>query len=197
MERKGLLFEIIVKGIYFVFSIIAAVFVVKNIISFFSLYQANTVNESELYAIVGNTHIGKIFSDIGGFMAIDGNIIKKALISFVNNIEGVAIVFLIMTLFLTLIYFVFIKWNLISSYLKLSFVSIGLYLLKYVFFGLCILMFFKDSYPSLVIALNIGTSLYLIVCVAQLFIFSLWIIKFIFNILADLKSYIKYWKYFI
>ncbi|MBQ8206945.1 MAG: hypothetical protein IJZ77_05720 [Bacilli bacterium] len=192
MERKGLLFEIIVKGIYFVFSIIAAVFVVKNIISFFSLYQANTVNESELYAIVGNTHIGKIFSDIGGFMAIDGNIIKKALISFVNNIEGVAIVFLIMTLFLTLIYFVFIKWNLISSYLKLSFVSIGLYLLKYVFFGLCILMFFKDSYPSLVIALNIGTSLYLIVCVAQLFIFSLWIIKFIFNILADLKSYIKY-----
>ena len=192
MERKGLLFEIIVKGIYFVFSIIAAVFVVKNIISFFSLYQANTVNESELYAIVGNTHIGKIFSDIGGFMAIDGNIIKKALISFVNNIEGVAIVFLIMTLFLTLIYFVFIKWNLISSYLKLSFVSIGLYLLKYVFFGLCILIFFKDSYPSLVIALNIGTSLYLIVCMAQLFIFSLWIIKFIFNILADLKSYIKY-----
>lgn len=71
MERKGLLFEIIIKAIYFIFSIIASVFVVKNIISFFTLYQANTVDESELYAIVGNTHIGKIFSDIGGFMAID------------------------------------------------------------------------------------------------------------------------------
>lgn len=192
MERKGLLFEIIIKGIYFIFSIIASVFVVKNIISFFTLYQANIVEESELYAIVGNTHIGKIFSDIGGFMAIDGNIIKKALISFVNNIEGIAIVFLVMTLILTLIYFVFIKWNLISSYLKLSFIVIGLYLLKYVLFGLCILLFFKDSYPSLVIALNVGTSFYLIICLAQLFVFSLWIIKFIFNILADLKSYIKY-----
>ena len=192
MERKGLLFEIIIKGIYFIFSIIAAVFVVKNIISFFTLYQANIVEESELYAIVGNTHIGKIFSDIGGFMTIDGNIVKKTLISFVNNIEGVAIAFLIMTLILTLLYFVFIKWNLIASYLKLSFITIGLYLLKYVLFGLCILLFFKDSYPSLVIALNVGTSLYLIDCLTQLFVFSLWIIKFIFNILVDLKSYINY-----
>ena len=192
MERKGLLFEIIIKGIYFIFSIIAAVFVVKNIISFFTLYQANIVEESELYAIVGNTHIGKIFSDIGGFMTIDGNIVKKTLISFVNNIEGVAIAFLIMTLILTLLYFVFIKWNLIASYLKLSFITIGLYLLKYVLFGLCILLFFKDSYPSLVIALNVGTSLYLIDCLTQLFVFSLWIIKFIFNILIDLKSYINY-----
>ena len=130
--------------------------------------------------------------NFGQNFLIDGNIVSKTLLSFINNIEIIAIIFLIMTILLALLYFVFTNWTLVSSYLKLSFISIGLYLIKYILYGLCILVFFKDSYPSLALALNIANSLYMIICLLQLFVFSLWIIKFLFNILSDVKSYINY-----
>ena len=192
MEKHKIIYELIIKFIYFIFSIIASVFVVKNIISFITIYNVNVVDEADFYGIIGKTHIGKIFNDIGGYIAIDGNIVSKTLLSFINNIEIIAIIFLIMTILLALLYFVFTNWRLVSSYLKLSFISIGLYLIKYILYGLCILVFFKDSYPSLALALNIANSLYMIICLLQLFVFSLWIIKFLFNILSDVKSYINY-----
>ena len=192
MSKKELISEIVIKGIYFIFSIIASIFVVKNIISFASLYQANSVDEQTLYQIIGKTQIGKIFADLNGVFVIDSTVIIKTLTSFLKNIEVICIVFLVLTLALLLLYFIFTNWSLVASYLKLSAISIVLYLLKYVLFGLSVLIFFKDSYTSIIVALNLGTTLYLLISAAQLFFFSLWIIKFIFNILLDLKSYIQY-----
>ena len=192
MDRKTILFETIIKTVFFVFSIIAAVFVVKNIISMFPLYSINKTDEIEIFDAISKTHIGKIFDNIGASSFINNEIIHKALVSFVYNVETICIIFLIITLSLLFVFFIFPKWKLIASYLKLSAVLILSYISKYLLFALCFLIFYKNTLPSFFITINVGTTLYLIICLIQLFILSLWIIKFIFNILGDIKSYTSY-----
>ena len=95
MERKGMLYEIIIKLTFAIFSFIASVFVVKNIISMLPLFKSFSYDEFELYDVVYKTHIGEIFKDMGIYQQIDGKIILKAVSSFIVNIEWIGIVFLL------------------------------------------------------------------------------------------------------
>lgn len=189
MERKGMLYEIIIKLTFAIFSFIASVFVVKNIISMLPLFKSFSYDEFELYDVVYKTHIGEIFKDMGIYQQIDGKIILKAVSSFIVNIEWIGIVFLLLSVTLSILYFIFIKWKLIGTYLKMSGVFILCYILKYILFACCILIIFKNSLTSISLALIIGTIVYIIFSLPQIFILILWIIKFIFNIGSDIKYY--------
>lgn len=188
MERKGQLIEIIIKSVYFLFSIIAAVFIVKNIISMFPLYKSFQLNEQEMYTFILKTPFGCIYKDIGHVEMIDSNIVSKAILAFIKNIHWCGIIFLTITLIMLFTYFMFIKWQLVGTYLKLSSYLIFAYIAKYILFALSILIFFKDDMNSFALSIIIGTSLYLILSLVEVFILSLFIIKFILNIAFDLKT---------
>lgn len=189
MEKKGILCEMIIKTIFAIFSFIASIFIVKNIISIFPFFNAYSYEEQSLYDVVYKTHIGEIFKDMGIFQQIDNNIVVKAVTSFIINIEWIGIVLLVLTLILLLLYFIFIKWKLLKTYLKMSGILIAFYLLKYILFACCFLIFFKDSLTSVCFSLIIGAIIYIIFSLMELTILFLWIIKFIFNIGNDFKYY--------
>ncbi len=189
MERKGQLIEIIIKSVYFIFSIIAAVFIVKNIISMIPLYRSFQFSEQEMYNFILKTPFGIIYKDIGNVELIDSSIVSRAIVAFIKNIHWGGIIFLIITLIMLFTYFMFIKWQLVGTYLKLSSYLILAHLAKYILFALSILIFFKDDMASFSLSMIIGTSLYLILSLVELFILSLFIIKFILNIANDIKTF--------
>ncbi len=189
MERKGQLIEIIIKSVYFIFSIIAAVFIVKNIISMIPLYRSFQFSEQEMYNFILKTPFGIIYKDIGNVELIDSSIVSRAIVAFIKNIHWGILVFLAITLIMIFTYFMFIKWQLVGTYLKLSSYLILAHLAKYILFALSILIFFKDDMASFSLSMIIGTSLYLILSLVELFILSLFIIKFILNIANDIKTF--------
>lgn len=189
MEKKGIVIEIILKFLFAAFSFIAAIFVVKNIISMSNLLKSFSYDEIELYDAVNSTHLGLIFNDIGVFLKIDGTTIFKVLTSFIANIEWIGIIFLLLSIGVSIVYFIFIKWKVFETYLKMSGLLILCYILKYILFACSILLFFKDNLASLSLALVIGTIIYIIISLFELILFVLWMLKFILNIVGDIKYY--------
>lgn len=189
MEKKGIIIEMTLKFLFAAFSFIAAIFVVKNIISMSFLLKSFSYDETKLYDVVNTTHIGLIFNDIGIFIKIDGSTVLKVLVSFIANIEWIGIIFLLLNIYIGIVYFIFIKWKIFETYLKMSGLLILTYLLKYLLFACSILLLFKDSLTSISLALIVGTIVYILLSLFELTLLLLWMIKFIINIKGDIKYY--------
>ena len=192
MEKKAQLYEIIIKSCFALFSFIAAIFIIKNMLSMFPLYTSFSSDQLGLFELIYNTHIGEILKDIGPVHTINFKLILKGFACFLLNLEWIASLFLLLTLALLVLKFIFIKWSLVGNYLKLSGLLILAYVLKYLMFLLCFALFYKGGESSLALSFVIGTSLYLLLSLGQLIILSLWIIKFIFNIVGDIIYYLKH-----
>lgn len=194
MEKKAQLYEIIIKLSFAIFSFFSAIFVVKNAIFMFPLYRSFSYSETKLYSLIYNTPIGDILNDIGPVTHFSFDVIIKGFVAFLSNVEWIGILFLLMLIVLLLLRFMFINWTLIKQYLKLSLILIGLYILKFALFGILFAIFYKDGARTMALGFVVGTSAFLLVSIAQLFVLSLWIIKFIFNIVNDVKYYYSHWK---
>ena len=192
MEKKAQLYEIIIKFVFAVVSFISAVFVVKNLFFMLPLFNSFSCNERQLYELIYNTQFGGILSHIGVITTFSFNTIVKGFIGFIANIEWIGILFLLLTIALLLLRFIFINWTLVKQYLHLALISILLYILKLALFGLAFDICYKDSTRSIALGFVAGTVVYLITCCAQIFVFSLMIIKFIFNISGDIKYYLSH-----
>lgn len=192
MEKKAQLYEIIIKFVFAVVSFISAVFVVKNLFFMLPLFNAFSCNERQLYELIYNTQFGGILSHIGVITTFSFNTIVKGFIGFIANIEWIGILFLLLTIALLLLRFIFINWTLVKQYLHLALISILLYILKLALFGLAFAICYKDSTRTIALGFVAGTVVYLITCCAQIFVFSLMIIKFIFNISGDIKYYLSH-----
>ena len=192
MEKKSFLYELIIKFIYFLFAFVASVFVVKNIISIFPLFKSFQLDEIQLNDVILKTTFGKIYYDMGVVEYINLKTIFKAISAFFTNIEGIVIVFGIITIAMLLIYFIFTKWKLISYYLNKSNYLAMLYIWKHILFAVCILFFYRNSLSSLSLSFVLGTSIYLILSLIELFILSIWMIKFIFDFIKVLKTIYNY-----
>lgn len=189
MEKKAQLYEIIIKLSFAIFSFFSAIFVVKNAIFMLPLYNSFSCNETQLYSLIYNTPIGNILNDIGPVTYFSFSLIIKGLIAFLNNIEWIGVIFLFMLIILLLLRFMFINWTLVKQYLKLSLILVGLYVLKFALFGILFAIFYRGGERTMALGFVVGTSAFLLVSICQLFILSLWIIKFIFNIVSDIKYY--------
>lgn len=192
MEKKAQLYEIIIKLVFAITAFICSVFVVKNAFFMFPLFTSFSCNETQLYHLIYNTQFGDILNDVGVVINFSFSTLVKGFIGFLNNIEWVGLFFLVLTIALLLLRFMFIKWTLIRQYLKLSLVSIVLYILKFALFGICFSIFYKSNIRTMSLAFVVGTSMYLAICIIQLFVFSLLIVKFIFNISIDIKYYLSH-----
>ena len=192
MEKKAQLYEIIIKLVFAVVAFVCAVFVVKNAIFMFPLYSSFSCNEKQLYELIYNTQFGGILNDIGVITRFSFITIIKGFVGFLNNVEWIGIIFLLLTIGLTLLRFIFINWTLVRQYLKLAMMSIVLYIIKLALFGIAFAICYKDGIRTISLGFVVGTSFYLLTCIAQLFVFSLWIIKFIFNISSDINYYLSH-----
>ena len=192
MEKKAQLYEIIIKFVFAVVSFISAVFVVKNLFFMLPLFNAFSCNERQLFELIYNTQFGGILSHIGVITTFSFNTIVKGFIGFIANIEWIGILFLLLTIALLLLRFIFINWTLVKQYLHLALISILLYILKLALFGLAFAICYKDSTRTIALGFVAGIVVYLITCCAQIFVFSLMIIKFIFNISGDIKYYLSH-----
>jgi hypothetical protein len=196
MEKKGQLFEIIIKALFFIVAIVACIYLIKDVFTMFPLFSKlykDNVDFNLIYDALKNTHVRKIFDTVS-LIGTDNKIsISSYIYSFLVNLPFVSYVFLLLTVALSILYFVFIKWKLLKSYLVVCLSLVGLYVLKYIIFGLAILVSYQnESIRSIVIGLSIGNILYIVVCLFQFFFLSIMILKFIFNISDDLKSYNSY-----
>ena len=194
MERKGRIYEMLIKATYFLLAFIAGVFVMKNIISVFPFFKSISYNDQQFYSAISNTQFGKIYNDIGIVEAIDKNVVANTIIAFFVNIEWIVLIFLVVSIALLFIYFIFIKWELIDYYLKMTAYLFICYFSKYVLFALPILLFYKGTDSSLSMSFIIGSSLYIIISLFEFVILSILIIKFIFSFINDVKYIYTHWK---
>ena len=192
MEKKAQLYEIIIKSVFAVVSFISAVFVVKNLFFMLPLFNSFSCSERQLYELIYNTQFGGILSHIGVITTFSFNTIIKGFVGFIAGIEWIGIIFLLLTIALLLLRFIFINWTLVKQYLHLALISILLYILKLALFGIAFAICYKDSTRTIALGFVVGTVVYLITCCAQIFVFSLMIIKFIFNISGDIKYYLSH-----
>lgn len=154
----------------------------------FPLYRIYQYDEQEIYNAIYKTPFGPIVENMGVIEVIDSSMVLNTLLAFIKNLKWLEIVFLVLTMIMTFVFFLFIKWHFIETYLKLTGYLLFTYLGKYLFFALSILFFYKDDIASFSFSIIIGTSLYLILSIIELFILSLFIIKFILNLRMDLKT---------
>ena len=187
MEKTGQLMEIIIKLVVAIFSIIAAVLVVRNCFSMLGFLSIKPSEEIEFYDVLSKTQIGKIFSDIGVFVRLDLAIILKGLVSFLCNLEVVVILYFHLLVSLIGLYFVFIKWSLLKSYIKMFLIIGASYLLKYIFVLICLAIFNNNNMEGVILSIKIATILYIIVSSIEFVCILLLILKFITNIAGDIK----------
>ena len=192
MEKKAQLYEIIIKLTFALFSFIAAIFVVKNAMFLFPLFKTSSLEEFEIIGLIYKTPFGDILRDTGTQNGINVEILLKGFMSFLSNLESVSVIFLSLIIAILILRFTFIKWSLVKEYLHLSLIVVLLFIVKYVCFGLSIAIFYKDGAQGLANGSIVGSIFFIVFSLAELFIFSLWIIKFIFNIVGDLKYYFSH-----
>ena len=192
MEKKAQLYEIIIKLSFALFSFIAAIFVMKNVLYILPLFKTTFLEEFEILGLIYKTPIGNILKDIGTVNNINVAVLFKGFMSFLSHLEWISVIFLLMMIVLLVFRFIFIKWSLVKDYLHLSLYEILFFILKYICFGLSFAIFYKGGADGMSLACIIGSILFIIFSLAQIFILSLWIIKFIFNIVSDLKYYFSH-----
>ena len=189
MEKKAQLYEIIIKFTFAICAFVSAIFVVKNVIFMLPLYKSFSCDINGLYALIYNTPFGDILNDIGIVKDLSFTVIYKGFVAFLANIEWIGLVFLLLTIALLCLRFMFPKWVLVKQYLYMSLINILLYILKFGLFALAFLIIFKDGPRTVSLSFIVGTSLFILISFFQLIVLSLWIIKFIFNIVSDVKYY--------
>ena len=192
MEKKAQLYEIIIKLSFALFSFIAAIFVMKNVLYILPLFKTSSLEEFEILGLIYKTPIGNILKDIGTVNTINVAVLFKGFMSFLSHLEWISVFFLLMMIVLLMFRFIFIKWSLVKDYLHLSLYEILFFILKYICFGLSFAIFYKGGADGMSLACIVGSILFIIFSLAQIFILSLWIIKFIFNIVSDLKYYFSH-----
>ena len=188
MEKIGQISELAIKIVYGILAFIMSVFIVKNIILMFPLLGSMKLDENSLVQLISTTRIGPIYESIEAYHDVDNKLVSSVIVSFLSNIEWIAIVFLIITILMLFTLFMFIKWKLIASYLKLSGLIAACYLFKYILFGICFLIFFNDSFEGVTRSFLVGTIIYIIVSLFELFLCSLFIIKLVLNFSSDVKA---------
>lgn len=194
MEKKAQLYEIIIKLTFAVISFVAAIFVVKNIISMLPLFKSLSCSEKEIYELIYQTNIGNILNEIGIVSNFNFLLLVKGFVAFLKQTNLLAILFLVIIIATLLLHFIFIKWKLLSSYLKISALIILSYILKYLSFAALFGLIYKYSTYTLALSLTIGNVFYLIFSIFELFLFSLYIVRFVLNISGDIKYYCSHWK---
>lgn len=189
MEKQGYLYEIIIKALYLIVGIVGLITIFSNLINILPLLKSFSLDYSQMHMYIVETEFAPTYKALTSVDYLNGTVIAKVLMSFIVNLPIFSIFFLILTLFIGIICFLFIKWTLIRSYFKLSLVHIALFIIKYVMFGLLLLAFYSSDMKSLAMGLFIGTITYILISIVQIFLHSLWILKFIFNITDDIKEY--------
>ena len=189
MEKKGHLYEIIIKAIFLVVGIIGLILIFSNLIHILPLLNSFSLDYNQMHLYIVDTELAPAYKVLTSVDYLNGSVIVKVLLSFVINLPIFSLLFLLLTLVMGIIYFLFVKWPLIRSYFKLSLVHIGLFIVKYVLFGLLLLAFYSSDMKSLAVGLFIGTITYILISLVQIFLHSLWVLKFIFNISDDIKEY--------
>lgn len=191
MEKRAQLYEIIIKLLMAIIAFITGVFVAKNAVFMLPLFESVGKSEVELYEIIYATSIGDILKDIGVIVNVDLKIILKGFTAFLLNVEWISIVFLLVTLVLLMLSFVFVKWKLVKSYSRISLSIIGLYILKYLLFLLSFALIYKNGEKSMAMSFIVGNSLFMICSFIELFLLCLFVVKFILNIVGDIKYYLE------
>lgn len=189
MEKKSVYYEFLLKCIFFIISFIMAIFIILNVIKIAPLLKSYSISNENLYSLFFKTDVGNIFTHMVVFE--DSNfftMLNEALKALIISLKWIDITFLLLFGILLIAAFIYPKWKLINSYLKLSSFLIATYLLRYISFALCVLYFLKDSVIGLTNGIFFGTIFYLLFCVGMIFIMSLFMIKFIFNVYFDVKN---------
>ena len=196
MKKAGHLYEIIIKSVYLIVGIVGLITIFNGVINIVPLLSSFSYDYSEIQDKVMNTEFNTAFKTLTSVDYFNSSLIMKTVLSFIANLSFLPYIFLIITTLLTILYFLFVKWPLVSSYFKVSLIHILLFIGKYVLFGLTLLIFYTNDIRSLATGLLIGTILYLIFSLLQIFFHSLWILKFILNISEDIKDYNNSWYFY-
>lgn len=187
MEKFGQILEIIIKTIFAAFSIVAVVFLVKNVIFMLMFFKLDGTNEAMFYNVFSNTFIGKVYNTMGAVIDINAMIILRGIVSYFLNLEVICCIFIMLIINLLVLYFIFIKWALLKTYLKMSGIVIASYIFKHAFILLFLAIFNDYSLENVCLALKVGSIFYLLLSIIEFIIFMLWIIKFMVNIVFDIK----------
>ena len=189
MEKKGCLYEIVIKSTYFIIGVIGLILIINGLINIFPMLNSFSLQYSDMHTLILNTEFAEAYKTFSYVDYFNGALIIEVLVSFIANLPIFSLLFLILTTTLGILYFVFVKWDLLRVYFKLSLIHIVLFLIKYIFFGLSLLIFYTSDIKSLATGLFVGTVCYIIISLIQIFLHSLWILKFILNIGEDIKEY--------
>ena len=192
MTIKKQIAEILIKILFAIVGFVLLINIIKDIISLIPLFNTS-LNENELYTLISNTNIGSIYLKIGAVEGINSTIMYTALVAFFDNIPLFYILFFSIIVILSLIYFIFIKWNLLEIYIKMAYIVLFLYVFKYIFYGLAFVLFYTGSFNSLSSSLIIGNVIFMIFSLGELFIIFLWILKMFLNIVDDVKTLRNNW----
>lgn len=188
MEKRGMIIEIIIKSLLAIIALLSIVFIICDIVGIFPLFGVFKMDEDTLNIAILNSPIGPTFKNMGIVDSINGNVIKDAIISFIVNINGYVILNLSILIALLVTYFVFIRWDLILGYIKVyGFITL-FFILKYVLFAFQFVLFYKDDLRSIAISIFIGNIMFILVSLIEIFCFSLFIMRFAFNIKKDLTE---------
>lgn len=187
MTAKKQIAEILIKILFAIIGFVLSINIIKDIISLIPLFNTS-LNENELYSLISNTNIGSIYLKIGAVEGINSTIMYTALVAFFDNIPLFYVLFFSIIVILSLIYFIFSKWNLLEIYIKMAYIVLSLYVFKYIFYGLAFVLFYTGSFNSLSSSLIIGNVIFMIFSLGELFIMFLWILKMFLNIVDDVKT---------
>ena len=196
MEKRGHLYEIIIKSIYLVVGIIGLIVIINGIINIVPLLASFTLDYNQMHSAIMNTEFAQSYKALTSVDYFNSSLILKILLAFIANLSIFPYLFLILTLFVSILFFIFIKWPLVSSYFKISLMHICVFIGKYLLFGLSLLIFYNSDIKSLATGLFIGTIIYIIMSILQIFLHSLWILKFVLNITDDIKEYNNCWYFY-
>ena len=191
MEKTGQKLELLIKGITAIFGIIAIIFIVRNCISMTGFWFVKDENDVIFYHTLQNTHVGKVYNSLGVINDVNLNVIKLGFVSFITNIDWICYVFLFITILLLIAFFTFPKWEFVGHYLRHSLYLFFAYLSKYMFVLIFLGLFFDGTESSVYLSMKVSTISYFVFSFIEMFILSLWIVKFILNLPYDLKSLFK------
>jgi hypothetical protein len=189
MEKKGHLYEIIIKSIYLIVGIIGLIIILNGIVNIVPLFASFSLDYNQMQSAIMNTEFAHAYKTLTSVDYFNSSLILKIFLSFIANLSIFPYLFLVLTLLLSILFFIFIKWPLVSSYFKISLMQICVFIGKYLLFGLSLLIFYNNDIKSLATGLFIGTIIYLLTSILQIFLHSLWILKFVLNITEDIKAY--------
>lgn len=188
MEKKGVISEFCIKIVFALFATIAIGFLIYDLIVAFPLFKALSTDEQSLYELINHTKFYQIYLDIGVVETLNKTIFFKIIVAFFSHFNFIEIIFLFLFFVLVFAYFIFIKWKFVLSYIKVSLLILMFHLFRFLINGANIYVLYNEEFVSLQKSIFIGNIFYVILEILEMFLLSLWIIKFIFNFEEDIKQ---------